>query len=77
MGKTFTNQARRFDDDFSGGRSGKHKKHANGRKTGGMKTLNSYVEDEYDDEYDDLTFDMDDEIVDDTSTDTDNTKDTP
>lgn len=74
MGKTYTNQSHRFDDDFSGGRSGKHKNHSNGRKTGGMKTLNSYVEDDY---YN-MTFDMDDEpMYNDTSTDTDNTKDTP
>lgn len=71
MGRTYNNQAKRFDDEFSSGRSGKHSKHSNGKKTGGMKTLNSYVEEEYDD----LTFDQDDEFEDDTSTDT-NTKHT-
>jgi hypothetical protein len=47
MGKTYKKQ--RHDDDNSSGRSGKHAKHANGRKTGGMKTLNNYV-DLYDDD---------------------------
>ena len=47
MGKTFHKQSRRYDDDIPSGRSGKHAKHSNGRKTGGMRTLNSYVEDEY------------------------------
>jgi hypothetical protein len=47
MGKTYTRQAKKFDDDFSSGRSGKHSRHAMGRKTHGMKTLNSYVEENY------------------------------
>ena len=46
MGKTYYKQ--RNDDEFSSGRSGKHSKHANGKKTGGMKTLNSYVDEDYD-----------------------------
>jgi hypothetical protein len=50
MGKTYKNQNHRYDDDATSGRSGKHKKHANGKKTGGMKTLNSYVEEDYDDD---------------------------
>jgi hypothetical protein len=68
MGRTFNDNARRFDDDFSSGRSGKHHKHSNNRKTGGLKTLNSYVEEDY---YD-ITFDSDDELDDnnDASTDT-------
>jgi hypothetical protein len=41
------------------GRSGKHSKHTNGKKTGGMRTLNSYVEDDYDD------FDLNDDAFDD------------
>ena len=59
MGKTFKKQ--------SSGRSGKHSKHSNNRKTGGMKTLNSYVEEDYedydlnDDAFDD-EFEIDDEI---------------
>jgi hypothetical protein len=50
MGKTYQKNSKRFDDENSSQRSGKHSKHANGKKTGGMKTLNSYVED---DDYDD------------------------
>jgi hypothetical protein len=69
MGRTYNNQSRRFDDEISSGRSGKHHKHSNGRKTGGLKTLNRFVEDEYED----LTFDQDDELEDETSTDTKNT----
>jgi hypothetical protein len=52
MGKTYT-QSKRFDDEVSGQRSGKHSKHANGKKTGGMKTLNSYVEEDYEDPFED------------------------
>lgn len=48
MGKTYHKNSRRYDDDDASGRSGKHAKHANGKKSGGMKTLNSYVEDDYD-----------------------------
>lgn len=47
MGKTYNRQAKKFDDDFSSGRAGKHSKHTMGRKTHGMKTLNSYVEENY------------------------------
>jgi hypothetical protein len=47
MGKSYK-ISKRFDDEQSSGRSGKHSKHSNNRKTGGMKTLNSYAEDEYD-----------------------------
>ena len=47
MGKTYKKQPDKY-DDFSSGRSGKHSNHANGKKTGGMKTLNRYVEDDYD-----------------------------
>jgi hypothetical protein len=43
MGKTYNKQ--KTDNEFSGKRSGK----STGKKGGGMKTLNSYVED---DEYD-------------------------
>ena len=49
MGKTFT-QKSRFDDEFPSGRSGKHAKHSNNRKGKGMKTLNSYVEEDYDED---------------------------
>jgi hypothetical protein len=62
MGKTYT-QSKRFDDEF-GGRSGKPAKHASGKKTGGMRTLNSYVEEDYDinaEDFDD-EFELDDQI---------------
>ena len=48
MGKTYKKHSN--DDEFSSQRSGKHAKHANGKKTGGMKTLNSYVEEDYDED---------------------------
>jgi hypothetical protein len=53
MGKTYHKQPKRYEDEQTSGRSGKHSKHSNGRKTGGMKTLNSYAEDEdsFDDEF--------------------------
>jgi hypothetical protein len=60
MGKTYNKQKQ--DDEFSSQRSGKHSKHANGKKTGGMKTLNSYVEEEYDDPFVDEVDGITDEI---------------
>ena len=61
MGKIF-----KKNDEF-GGRSGKPAKHSSGKKTGGMRTLNSYVEEDYDDyDLNDDSFDdgieLDDEI---------------
>ena len=54
MGKTYKNQSHRYDDEFASGRSGKHKKHSNGKKTAGMRTLNSFAgEEDYDDPFDD------------------------
>ena len=54
MGKTYKNQpSGRFDDEFNRKRSGKQSNHANGRKTSGLKTLNSYVEEDYDDPFED------------------------
>ncbi len=50
MGKTYQKNSRRFDDDVPSGRSGNHSKHTNGKKTGGMRTLNSYVEEDYDED---------------------------
>ena len=47
MGKTYYKSSKSDDDSF-GGRSGKPAKHASGRKTGGMRTINSYVEEDYD-----------------------------
>lgn len=48
MGKTYQKQPKRYDDEQTSGRSGKHSKHSNNRKGGGMKTLNSYVDEDYD-----------------------------
>ena len=69
MGRTYRKPSINFDDAEFGSRFGKPSKHSNGKKTGGMKTLNSYVE-EYDD---DLTFDQDDKFELDETTDTKNT----
>lgn len=61
MGKTYHNQSSRYDDEKPSGRSGKNSKN---RKGGGMRTLNNYVDEDYD--LDDGTFDdeigLDDEI---------------
>ena len=50
MGRTYQKNYKRYDDDFDSGRSGKQRKHANGKTTGGMRTLNNY------DDYDDATY---------------------
>jgi hypothetical protein len=63
MGKTFKNLSHRYDDEKTSGRSGKHSKHSNNRKSGGMKTLNSYVDEDI--EFDDDIFDDDIEMTDD------------
>jgi hypothetical protein len=47
MGKTYKKYSNRYDDEFPSGRSGKHAKHTNGKKTGGMRTINNYVEENY------------------------------
>ena len=47
MGKTYHKNSKKFDEESSG-RSGKPARHASGKKTGGMRTLNSYVEEDYD-----------------------------
>ena len=62
MGKTYHKNSKKFDEEFSSQRSGKHSKHANGKKTGGMKTLNSYVEEDYDDPFVDEVDGISDEI---------------
>ena len=72
MGKTFKKQRQFFDDEPTSGRSGKHAKHSNNRKSGGMKTLNSYVEEDYDPFEDDI--ELNDEIFIQHNT---NTNDTP
>ena len=63
MGKTYKKLNNRYDDEQSSGRSGKHVKHSNNKKGGGMKTLNSYVEEDID--FDDDVFDDDIEMTDD------------
>ena len=63
MGKTYKKLSHRYDDEQSSGRSGKHAKHSNNRKSGGMKTLNSYVEEDIDFDDEDI-FDDDIEITD-------------
>lgn len=74
MGKTWTNSSRKYDDEQSSGRSGKHAKHSNNKKSGGMKTLNSYVEEDYDDPFED-DIELDDKIF--IQHNTDNTNNTP
>jgi hypothetical protein len=59
MGKTYKKQANRYDEEISSGRSGKHAKHSNGKKTGGMRTINNYIEE------DDAEFDLNDDSFDD------------
>lgn len=65
MGRTYNKSSRSFDETDFGHRSGKPAKHSNGKKTGGMRTINSYVEEDYDD--------SDDEFEIDDTTDTKNT----
>jgi len=64
MGRTYYKSSKNFDDGNTSGSSGKPARHANGRKTGGMRTINNYVEEDY--EFEDDTFDdeveLDDEI---------------
>ena len=62
MGKTYKKQPHRHDDEDASGRSGKHAKHSNNKKGGGMKTLNSYVDEDID--LDDDIFDDDIEMTD-------------
>lgn len=53
MGKTFRHQPNgQFDDDRRGGRKAKHPNHANGRKSGGMRIINEF--DDQDDFFDDI-----------------------
>lgn len=64
MGRTYHKSSKSFDDTEFGNRSGKPAKHSSGKKTGGMRTINSYVEEDYDinDEDFDDEFELDDEI---------------
>ena len=61
MGKTYHKNSKKFDEESSG-RSGKPARHASGKKTGGMRTLNSYVDEDID--LDDDIFDDDIEMTD-------------
>ena len=64
MGRTYHKSSKSFDDSDFGNRSGKPAKHSNNKKTGGMRTINNYVEDDYDlnnDSFDD-EIETDDEI---------------
>ena len=54
MGKTYTNKSKKFDDEVSSERSGKQ---ATNRKSGGIKTLNNYADEDYD--FNDDPFDDD------------------
>ncbi len=64
MGKTYHKQSNRYDDENPSSRSGKHSKHSNNRKSGGMRTLNSYVEEDYDFDEGENPFEEDIEIED-------------
>ena len=65
MGRTYYKASKNFDDGNSSNSSGKPARHANGRKTGGMRTINSYVEEDY--EFEDDTFDDEVELNDEIS----------
>lgn len=62
MGKTYKKQSQKYDEEHTSGRSGKHHKHSNNRKTGGLKTLNSYVDEDYEDPFVDEIDGITDEI---------------
>jgi hypothetical protein len=65
MGRTYYKSSKNFDDGNTSGSSGKPARHANGRKTGGMRTINNYVEEDY--EFEDDTFDDEVELNDEIS----------
>jgi hypothetical protein len=48
MGRTYYKSSKSYDDSDFGNRSGKPAKHSNSKKTGGMRTINNYVEEDYD-----------------------------
>lgn len=64
MGRTYYKSSKNYDDSDFGNRSGKPAKHSNGKKTGGMRTINNYVEDDYDLNNEDFNdeVELDDEI---------------
>lgn len=51
MGRTFRKETRDYDEKQSG-RKGKHHSHSNNRKTGGMRIINDFYDDD-DDLFDD------------------------
>jgi|TARA_B110000977_G_scaffold120021_1_gene154596 hypothetical protein len=57
MGNTYRKNPSRFDNDGSVWRTEKHPKHSSDRKQDILKTLNSYVEEDYED-----TFDLDEDL---------------
>lgn len=59
MGRTYYKSSKNFDDGNTSGSSGKPARHANGRKTGGMRTINNYVEEDYDLNDEDFNDDVD------------------
>lgn len=52
MGNTYRKQSTKFDDDYRKDKGGKHHKHSNNRKSGGMRILNDYQEEDIDDYFD-------------------------
>jgi hypothetical protein len=59
MGRTYYKASKNFDDGNSSNSSGKPARHTNGRKTGGMRTINNYVEEDYDLNNEDFNDDVD------------------
>jgi hypothetical protein len=63
MGKTYRHQpSGHFDDDRHSGKRGKHPNHASGRKSQGMKVLNSFDEESEEFFFDPRRLDDDDEL---------------
>lgn len=62
MGKTFLKNSKSYDEESSGKRSGKKARHATNQKGKGMKTLNSYVEEDYDEDPFEENLEINDEI---------------
>lgn len=62
MGRTYNKVSKNFDTLNSSNSSGKPARHADGRKTGGMRTISNYVEEDYD--LNDETFNDDVELDD-------------
>ena len=62
MGKTYHKSSKRFDETEFGNHSGKPAKHSNGKKTGGMRMINNYVEDDLNENDFDDEIELDDDI---------------